>query len=177
MTQTKRETVTLGVRVLTFAASLGILGCFWLPWVRVDGVREASTGAELMVLVATPSLDYLWAASPVSAGVLVGGPAAVLLFGLLTAARYAGRRTAIFATMAILVVAAGLPHVAKGLLSGGEPRYEAGLVLIIALAGLLLAQQLLIKATTALRRKRKFPAVHRTLTVATGAGRHRWLEK
>ena len=75
------------------------------------------------------------------------------------------------------MVAVGLPQVAKGLLLDGEPRHEAGLVLIIAVAGLLLAQQLLIKAATILRTKGKFPALYRTLTVATGAGPHRWSER
>ena len=175
--QTKRETATLAARLLTFVMSLGILGCLWLPWVRIDGMRESSTGTELMVLMAAPSLDYLWVASPISAGVLIGGPVAILLFGLLAASRYAQRRTAIFSTVVVLVVAVGLPQVAKGLLLDGEPRYEAGLVLIIAVAGLLLAQQLLIKAATILRTKGKFPALYRTLTVATGAGPHRWSER
>lgn len=70
--QTKRETATLAARLLTFVMSLGILGCLWLPWVRIDGMRESSTGTELMVLMAAPSLDYLWVASPISAGVLSG---------------------------------------------------------------------------------------------------------
>ena len=177
MMRTKRETATLGVRVLSFVMSLGILGYFWLPWVQIDGMRESSTGTQLMVLVGTPSLDYLWVASPISAGALIGGPVVILLFGLLVASRYAQRRTAIFSTVVVLVVAVGLPQVAKGLLLGGEPRYEAGLMLIIVMAGLLLVQQLLIKAATVLRTKGKFSALYRTLTVATGSGQHLWREQ
>jgi len=177
MMQTRRETATLSVRLFSFAASLGILGCFWLPWVHIDGTGESSTGAELIALTAAPSLEYVWVASPVSAGVLIGGPVAIFLFGLLIASRYAQRQTAIFSTLVVLAVVVGLPQVARSLLSGGDPGYGAGLVLIIVLAGLLLAQQLLIKATTVLRIRRKFPALYRTLTVATGAGPHRWSER
>ena len=172
-----REAVTLGVRMLFFVLSLGILGGFWLPWVQIDGLPRSSTGIQLMGLVGTPSWDYLLAVSPVSAGSLIAGPAGIVVFGLLVVSKYVRRRTAIVPTMAVLAIAVGLPHVASSLLAHSEAGYEIGLQLILATACLLLAQQFLIKLTTKLRTMRKAGRLYRSLAVATGSGHYRWSER
>lgn len=172
-----RETVTLGVRVMFFVLALGILAGFWLPWMRIDGFREDSTGIQLMVLVATPSWGYLMMVAPVSAVCLIGGPVGILAFGLRVVVQYVRRRTAIISTTAVLVIAGGLPHVVSGFLPHGEAHYQWGLQLIIAIACLLLAQQLLIRFTAKLRTMRKAHVLYRTLAVATGSGRYRWSDR
>ena len=172
-----RETATLGVRVLFFVLALGILAGFWLPWVRIDGFREGSTGIQLMVLVVTPSWDYLMMVSPVSAGCLIGGAVGILAFGLRTIVQYVRRRTAIISTTAVLVIAGGLPHVVSGFLPHGEAHYQWGLQLIIATACLLLAQQLLIRLTSKLRTMRKASGLYRSLAIATGSGHYRWSDR
>lgn len=176
MMQTKREIATLGARSFFFIAAMGILGGFWLPWVQIDGMKEPSTGIQLMVLAVTPSLDYLRSASPISAGCLIVGPLGILLLSVWVIVRYVQRRTAIFPTVAVLVVAVGIPRVASGLLVQGVAGYGVGLQLIIVVGWLLLAHQCLIKVSTALRTRRKFPVLYRTLAAATGSGYYRWSE-
>ena len=175
--QTRREIATLGARILFFMLALGVLGGFWLPWVQIDGMKESSTGVQLMVLVVTPTLDYLRSASPIGAVSLIGGPLGILLLGLWVVVKYAQRRTAIIPTIAVLVVAVGIPQLASGLLVQGIAGYGMGLQLIIVAGCLLLAHQSLIKVSTALRTRRKLPVLYRTLAVVTGSGYYRWSER
>lgn len=175
--QTRREIATLGARILFFLLALGILGGFWLPWVQIDGMKEPSTGVQLMALAVTPTLDYLRSASPISAVSLIGGPLGISLLGLWVVVKYAQRRTAIIPTIAVLVVAVGIPQSASGLLVQGIAGYGIGLQLIIVAGWLLLAHQSLIKVSTALRTRRKFPVLYRTLAVVTGSGYYRWSER
>ena len=177
MMQTRREIATLSARVLFFLLALVILGGFWLPWVQIDGLREPSTGIQLMVLAVTPTRDYLLSASPIMAGCLIGGPLGILLLGVWVAVRYVQRRTALLPTITVLVVAVGIPQLASGLLLQGVPGYGIGLQLIILAGWLLLAHQSLIKVSTILRNRRKLPALYRTLAVFTGSGYYRWSER
>ena len=171
-----REYVTLGIRVITFALALGILGAFWLPWVSVDGMNQASRGIDLIAMLASPQARYLTAASPISASFLLAFPIGVLGFGIWVAVQYARRRAAIPATVVLLALAAGLPYSASGLLTHGDPSFRTGLAWIVATSAVLLFQQVLIKVSTMLRTRQKFPSVYRTLAVITGSGFYRWRE-
>ena len=172
-----REYITLGVRVMTFALALGVLGAFWLPWVLIDGIRDASSGTDLLAVVASPSLlKYLYSASPLSAGFLIGCPIGIMVFGIVVAAKYVQRRTAIFATLAVLVFSVALPYGASGLLANGDPSFRFGLAWIMASAAVLVVQQALIKVSTKLRTRRKLPSMYRALAIATGSGFYRWRE-
>ena len=172
-----RECVTLGVRLLTIGiASLGILGAFWLPWVWVDGMKEASSGIGLIAMIASPWVKYFYSASPLNAGFLIGCPILIVIFGTIVVLKYIQRRTAIFSTVAVLVPAVALPYGATGLLAHSEPEFHIGLAFVVASASVLLVQQALIKVSTKLRTKRKFPSLYRTLATATGSGYYRWPE-
>ena len=177
MMQINREIATLAARIFFFWLALVILVGFWFPWVQIDGLGEPSNGIQLMVLAVTPTLDYLLSASPLMAGCLIGGPLGILLFGLYVAVKYVQRRTGIFATIAGLIVAVGIPQVGSGLLVQGVAGYGSGLQLIIAAGWLLLVHQCLIKVSTALRNRRKLPGLYRTLAVVTGSGYYRWSER
>ena len=174
--QNWREPVTLGSRILTFIMALGILGAFWLPWVWIDGLDEASSGIGLIAVLASPQLKYLYSASHINTGFLIGCPIAIVIFGVVVAKQYAQKRTAIFATLTVLVAAVALPYGASGLLAGSQPGFDLGLILVAASASMLLVQQALIKVATSLRRRRRFPSVYRTLAVFTGSGYYRWPE-
>ena len=171
-----REYMTLSVRVTTFALAVGILGAFWFPWISVDGMDNASRGIDLLAMLASPQAKYLTAASPISAGFLLVCPIGVMALGIWVSSRYVRRRAAIPATAALLALAAGLPYGASGLLEHGDPVFRTGLAWIVATAAVLLVQQVLIKVSTRLRTRQKFPSLYRTLAVFTGSGFYRWRE-
>ena len=171
------EYMTLTLRVTTFALALGILGAFWFPWVAIDGIKDASSGTDLLAVVASPSLlKYLYSASPLSAGFLIGCPIGIMVFGIVVAAKYVQRRTAILPTLAVLVFSVALPYGASGLLANSDPGFHVGLAWVVASASVLLVQQALIKVSTKLRTRRKLPSLYRALAVATGSGFYRWRE-
>ena len=176
MTPDRRQYVTLGIRVTTFVLAMGILGAFWLPWVSIDGFEETSRGVDLLALMASPQVRYLTAASPLSAAFLIVGPLGVFVFAVFVGMRYVQRRTTIPATSVLLAFAVTLPFGASGLLAQGEPGFHAGLVWIVASTAVLLLQQVLIKVSTNLQSKRKFPQIYRALAVFTGSAIYRWRE-
>lgn len=174
--QLVREYTTLSVRVTTLVLALSILGAFLFPWVSVDGMERASRGVDLFAVLASPTLQYLYAAAPIEATVLLGSPILIMAFGIRVAVQYVRRMTAILATAAVLVLAAGLPYGASGLLADGDPVFRFGLAWIVASAAVLLVQQVLIKITTMLRTKQKWRPIYRTLAIITGSGFYRWRE-
>ncbi len=173
MTHTWQDYMTLGVRITTFALSLSLLGAFLLPWVSLDGLGTYR-GTDLLGVFTSPYVKYLYTASPMSAWFVLGCPVGIALFSIFVAWQYARRRTAIISTLVVLALSIALPYGASGLLAQGTPSFRTGLAWIVAAAVLLLIQQILIKVSTKLRTKRKFPATYRALAVVTGSGYSRW---
>lgn len=172
-----REGATFAIRLLGFVVTLVVIGAFFLPWLKLDGATKIYSGAELTALVVSPMRDYIYAVAPIQTAVLIGCPAAIVLFATIVAAQYARRRTALFATAAVLACAIAIIYGTRDLVVGSELNDYRGLLLIVVLTVALLTQQLLIKLRTQLRQKRKLPALYRALSVATGSGHYRWSER
>ena len=169
------ETVTLAVRIAGFVVALLMFGAFLLPWVQLDGVEESSSGAELIAVLASPTFAYLWLASPVEAGALVGVPIAALLAAVVVVYRIARRRTSTIALTLLLLLICALPVASRGLLATGWP--HEGLMAMILLAGVLLIQHSAIRAVSVASQKgRGSPILWHKLRIVTGSGHYRWKE-
>ena len=168
----KRETATAAMRLVAFVVTLGVIGAFFLPWVRLDGMSDVHSGAALPILVISPMVEYLFAVAPVQTGVLIGCPVIMVLFAINVAAAYARRRTAIPATGVVLVAVNAIIYGTGDLVD----EVYFGLSTIVGLSVALLVHQLLIKLQTKLLKERKVPSVYRSLSIVTGSGHYRWKE-
>ncbi len=162
-----REYTTFGARLFTFALSLALLGVFFLPWIRVDGMSEASSGAELIALAFSPTFEYLFSVSQTQAGILVGSPALMLLSTIVLSTKYRRRSASPISICAILVSAVLLILATPDLTESGDGAYS-GLIITIAVSSFLLIHQVLIKVG------RKAYVKYRFLPVVTGQGFYRW---
>ena len=174
--QNWRELVTLIMRLVAFAATLVIIGAFFLPWLRLDGTTDGLSGAELMTLVISPTVDYLFEVSPVQSGVLIGCPILIIIAAIIVMAKYGRRKTAPLATSAILVSSIAIIYATPDLAANDDPRVYMGLSVIVVLSGVLLLHQALIKLRTKLYRRHRLPIVYRALSILTGSGYYRWSE-
>ncbi len=93
------------VWLLSFAASLGIVGAFFLPWLRLEGTPDSRNGAELLALAVSPSVNYLAEVSEIQLWVLIGCPALAIVAALIVVWQYGQRKTALFATSCVLAAA------------------------------------------------------------------------
>ena len=172
-----REGATFAVRLLAFVVTLAIIGAFFLPWVKLDGVQEIYSGAELTALAVSPMRDYIYQVAPIQTAVLIGCPPVMMLFATVVAVKYARRRTALLATAVVLACAVAIIYGARELVADSEPNAYLGLSLIVVLTAVLLVHQGLIKVRTKLWKTRKAPVLYRALSVVTGSGRYRWSER
>ena len=168
------EGLTLLMRLLTFVVALMLGGAFFLPWIRLDGEGEAHSGAELISLLLTPDVQYLYAISPVQTGVLIGCTVLTILATVLVVFRYSRRKSAILATMVVLASCIAIIYATGDLAANTGARTYIGLTGTIGLSAILLIHQSLIKLRTRLYQRRKLPSVYRVLGVATGSGYYRW---
>ena len=165
--------LTLAMRLLFFAAVLGVIGTFFLPWLKLDGPSGAYSGAELIALVVSPQWQYFNSVNSVQAAVLVGAPLAMLGFAILVISKYVRRKRTPFAAVMMLAAGIALIFVTSELVDGNLTPF-AGLLLAMVLAAVLLLHQGLISAQTELWERRKFQSVYRVLGVITGAGVRPW---
>ena len=172
-----RELATFTMRLVAFAATLAIMGAFFLPWARLDGMNEASSGAELVALVVSPTANYLFAVSTLQAVVLVGCPALLILSATMVMAKYAQRKTAPFATCLVFASSVSVAYGAPDLTASNELGAYVGLSLIVVLSAVLLVHQALIKLRENLYHRRRLPTVYQALSVLTGSGHYRWSER
>ena len=175
--QSLRELATFAMRLVAFAATLAIMGAFFLPWTRLDGMSHASSGAELVALVVSPTVNYLFAVSTLQAVVLLGCPTLLILSAAMVMAKYARRETAPFATCLVFASSVSVIYGAPDLTASNEAGAYVGLSLTVALSAALLIHQALIKLRGSLYRRRKLPTVHQALSVLTGSGFYRWSER
>ncbi len=172
-----RELATFTMRLVAFAAALAIMGAFFLPWARLDGMNEASSGAELVALVVSPTANYLFAVSTLQAVVLVGCPALLILSATMVMTKYARRKTAPFATCLVFASSVSVAYGAPDLTASNELGAYVGLSLIVVLSAVLLVHQALIKLRENLYHRRRLPTVYQALSVLTGSGHYRWSER
>ncbi len=171
------EFATFAMRLVAFAATLAIMGAFFLPWVRLDGMSEASSGAELVALAVSPTANYLFAVSTIQAVVLLGCPALLILSATMVMAKYARRKTAPFTTCLVFASSVSVIYGAPDLTASNEVGAYWGLSLTVALSTVLLIHQALIKIRGNLFRRRRLPIVFQVLSVLTGSGHYRWSER
>ena len=171
-----RELATFAMRLVAFAATMSIIGAFFLPWVRLDGMSQASSGAELVAMVVSPTVNYLFAVSAFQSGVLLGCPALLIVSALFVMARYGRRKTAPLATCVVFASSTSIIYGAPDLTASNEPGAYLGLSLIVVLSAALLIHQALIKLCGKLYHGRRLPTVYQALTVLTGSGYYRWNE-
>lgn len=164
------------MRLVAFATTLAIMGAFFLPWARLDGMSEASSGAELVATVLSPTVNYLVGVSRLQAGVLVGCPALCIVSATIVMVRYGRRKTAPFATCVVFASSMSVIYGTRDLTASDELGASVGLSLTAVLSGILLVHQALIKLRVRLNAQRKLPAVCRVLSVLTGSGPYRWDE-
>ena len=176
LSRSRRGAVTFGIRLMLFAVSLSIIGAFFLPWVKIDGVQQAHSGVGLTALFVSPMVNYLFVIAPIQTGVLLGCPPVMFVFAAAIASKYAQRKTAIISTVVVLASAIAIIFGTRGLLATDQPVAHIGLSLISVLCAVLLVHQGLIKLRTKLEQRQRFPSVHRTLSIITGSGYYRWRE-
>ena len=167
LSQNLREFATFAMRLIAFAATVAIMGAFFLPWTRLDGMSQASSGAELVALVVSPTVSYLFTVSTLQASVLVGGPALLIVSASVVMAKYARRKTSPFATCLVFASSVSVIYGAPDLTASNEIGAYVGLSLIVALSAALLIHQALIKLRGNLY----------ALSVLTGSGFYRWSER
>ena len=165
--------LTQGMRLLFFAAALAILGAFFLPWLKLDGPAGAYSGAELIALAVSPQWQYLNSVNPLQAAVLVGAPAAMLLFTIVVISKYVRKRRTPLATLLVLAAGIALVFGTDELVDGRLTPF-AGFLLAMALTAVLLLHQGLISVHTELWERQKFPSIYRVLGVITGADIRPW---
>ena len=159
--------ITLGFRILYFLASLGLLGTFFLPWLRLDGFEGTDSAITLMALVASPWAEYFYSVDQISAVMLMGVPIAMLVFACGMVSKYARGRSSPFATCMALVLALALVWGTKDLTASGPNPYF-GLQLAIAILCFLSLHQLAMLIQARLFKMKKFPRTYRFLSIATG---------
>ena len=175
--QNLRESATFAMRLIAFAATLAVMGAFFLPWTRLDGMSQAISGAELVALVVSPTASYLFAVSTFQAAVLVGSPVLLIVSAAVVMAKYARRRTAPFATCLVFASSVSVIYGAPDLTASDEMGVYVGLSLTVVLSAALLIHQALIKLREHLYHRRRLPTVYQALSVLTGSGLYRWSER
>ena len=167
-----RELLTLIMRLIAFLATLIPLAALALPWIVLDGTKESVSGVGAIALLVPPTSEYLYAVSPLQAGILTLGPILVALLAIITSYNYRRRKSVYWAPPATLIVGGAIAYGTGDLVTAIEP----GLLAVMAVSVLLTLHQIAIRVQVALRRRMKMPTVYRTLAVVTGMGHYRWSE-
>ena len=161
--------VNVIMRILTFIATLVLIGSLALPWVRLDGFEGPNTGLDLIAMSVSPMGKFFFSVSAVKTGILVAGPVLTLVLAFRVALKYAQRRRAMFATGAILIISFVMTFGLTGVVAHGSGAPYLGLSLVMILSAVLLAHQGLIKLASTLLRRNRWRPVYRTLRVVTGS--------
>lgn len=144
-----------------------------MPWVRLDGITEVYSGAELLTIPVSPIVQYLSSVSTLQTAVLIVCPALILLSGAFLAIRYLQRKTAPLPTIVILASAVGIIYGTSELISKDGPTVHSGLAVVVTLSAVLLIHQVVVILHARTRSKMR-PSVDETLSIITGNGKYRW---
>ena len=166
------ETATFAVRLGAFAVTLAPFLALVAPWITLDGDSGTRSGVDSMALLSTPVAAYMYNVSPFQTGIVSVGPILVLLLAIVTSHRYQRRKSVLWAPVAMFATATAISLGAESFVVSTH----YGLILVMLVSAVLILHQAAIRVYVALQRRRKLPAVHRALGVATGAGRYRWSE-
>ena len=133
LSQNPRDLATFAMHLVAFAATLAIMVAFFLPWVRLDGMSQASSGAELVAIVVSPTVNYFLAVSTLQAGVLLGCPVLLIVSAIVVMAKYGRRETAPLATCVVFASSLSIVYGAPDLTASDGPGAYVGLSLIVML--------------------------------------------
>ena len=161
------------IRIAFFAVALAMVGVYFLPWARLDGVAEPQSGAELATLAVSPTIEYLFAVNLHQTILLIGCPIVAMLFSLIIVANYARGETHLLSTLVVLAVSIVFQIFVSDIVASDGARFLMGNLLSIVFSVVLLIHHLVIKLHTKLYEKRKYPLVFRKLYFLTGSGFYR----
>lgn len=161
--------LNITMRILSFVATLGLVGSFALPWVRLDGFEEPRNGFQVLAMSISPVARYFFNVSPIQTGVLVGGTLFMLALALRVSMQYARRKTSMFATAGVFALSLTVTYGVPGadVYDAGSP--YVGLTLASILSAMLMLHQSLVKFATGLMMRRMWNPVYRTLRMVTGS--------
>ena len=168
------QTATYTVRVLTFLAALGMFGAFFLPWIQLDGYDAPSTGAQLIATILSPEFGYLNTVSQLQALLIVGCPFLIFVAVAIVAMRKFQREPSPVGECIILVSAGVVAYVPTELTSPSADLFYTGLFVIVAIAAVLLAQDLLTFIRERAKLEQRAPGVDQVLGVISASGKYEW---
>ncbi len=167
-----KEITTLTIRLIAFAVTLIPLAALAIPWVTLDGAGDTYSGIAVIAVPASPMSAYLYEVSALQAVILMLGPVLIALLAIVTSYYYHRRKSIPWGPPVMLAITLVIAYGTTDLVS----EIQGGLVVVLAVAALLTLHQAAIRILVVMRRKRKLPAVYRTLAIATGIGPYRWSE-
>ncbi len=160
------EIGTSVARLFWLAVALAVMGAWFLPWIRLDGESQGSSGAGLVVIVVSPAVEYLFEVSQLQTAILIGGSALFIVSATMMM-KYVRWTTAPVATCLALGSSLGVVYGAPDLTT----KSEFGVLLTVVLASVLITHHVLIQVQRTLYRLHKLPMVYQSLAVLTGTGR------
>ncbi len=170
------QTATFAVRLLTFFLALGMFGAFLLPWIQLDGHDAPSSGAQLVTTILSPEFAYLTAVSQYQAWIVVGCPFVIFVAIAIVAMKKYQREPSPVAECIILALATVVASVPVALTAPNAEMFYPGLFALVAIAAILLAQDLLAFIRDRAKLEHRAPGIDNLLGVISASGKyeHNW---
>lgn len=168
------QTATYAARVLSFLAALAMFGAFFLPWIHLDGYDTPATGAQLIAIILSPEFGYLNTVSQLQALLIVGCPFLMFVAVAIVSLRKFQREPSPVGECIILVSAGVVAYVPTELTSPNADLFYSGLFVIVAVAAILLTQDLLTYIRDRAKLGQRAPGVDNVLGVISGSGQYEW---
>ena len=166
------QAATYAVRLSTFIAALAMFGTLFMPWIQLDGHDTPYSGAELLTLIASPEFAYLNTVSPIQSLILVGGPFIIFIAIAVAATKKFHRETSPVSAALILTVAVVVAYVPTTLTHPESERFYSGSLALMAIAAILLAQDIIVIIRDRFKLHQRAPAVDNILAVVSASGRY-----
>lgn len=168
------QAATLAVRVFSYLAALGMFGAFFLPWIHLDGHDAPHTGAELLTIFLSPEFTYMNSVSQLQSLFLIASPAVVFIAIIVVAAKKYQREVSPVAGLIIIAGASAMNFVPTVLVDPNSSSFGNGVIATVAIAVILLAQDLLTIIRERLKLSDKAPGAHHMLGIISASGEYRW---
>ena len=168
------QAATLAVRIVTYMAALGMFGAFFLPWIHLDGHDSSHTGAELLTVFLSPEFTYLNSVSQLQSLFLMASPAVIFVSIIVLVVKKHQREISPVAGLIIIVSASAFNFVPTVLVNPNAASLGTGIVATVAIAMILLVQDLLTVIRERLKMNDKAPGAHHVLGIISASGEYRW---
>ena len=166
------QTATFAVRLLSFLAALGMFGTLFLPWVQLDGHDAPSTGVQLITTILSPEFAYLTAVSQYQAWIVVGCPFVIFVAIAIVAMKKYQREPSPVAECLILLLAGVLAYFPMALTAPNADMFYPGVFALVAIAAILLAQDLLAFIRERAKLEQRAPGVDHLLGIISASGKY-----